>query len=95
MFQIGLGIQLTKRERGNFEGDKCPAQDVPGHVRESDGQYTQFSSKRLMQQGPVPIRCVWGVLDGGAHWRHLANTIELSMCGAMRPRVKLLIIVMS
>jgi len=21
------------------------------------------------------------VLDGGAHWRHLANTIEPSMCG--------------
>jgi len=21
------------------------------------------------------------VLDGGAHWRHLANTIEASMCG--------------
>jgi len=23
----------------------------------------------------------WGVLDGGAHWRNLANTIEPSMCG--------------
>jgi len=21
--------------------------------------------------------------DGGAHWRHLANTIEMSMCGAI------------
>ena len=23
----------------------------------------------------------WGVLDGGAHWRHLANTTEPSVCG--------------
>jgi len=22
------------------------------------------------------------VLHGGAHWRHLANTIDLSMCGS-------------
>jgi len=27
---------------------------------------------------------------GGAHWRHLANTTEQSMCGAMRLFVKLL-----
>ena len=25
------------------------------------------------------------VSDGGAHWRHLANTIELSTCGTMWP----------
>ena len=31
------------------------------------------------------------VLGGGAHWRHLANTIEPSMCGGeCRPVVKLL-----
>ena len=31
------------------------------------------------------------VLDRGAHWRHLANTIEPSVCAAaMRPYVKLL-----
>jgi len=24
----------------------------------------------------------WGVLDGGAHWCHLANTIELFVCGS-------------
>ena len=23
----------------------------------------------------------WDVLDGGAHWRHLVNTIEPSVCG--------------
>jgi len=23
----------------------------------------------------------WGVLDGAGDWRHLANTIKLSMCG--------------
>jgi len=23
----------------------------------------------------------WGVLDEGAHWRHLANTIERPLCG--------------
>jgi len=28
-----------------------------------------------------PVGPVKHVLDGGAHWRHLANTIEPSMCG--------------
>jgi len=30
------------------------------------------------------------VLDGSAHWRNLANTIEPSVCGSMRLYVKLL-----
>jgi len=33
-----------------------------------------------------PVGPVKHVLDGGAHWRHLANMIEPSMCGGdMRP----------
>jgi len=28
------------------------------------------------------------VLDGGAHWRHVVNTIEPYMSVAMRPLVK-------
>ena len=31
------------------------------------------------QTGMGPRNCV---LDGGAHWRHLANTMELSVCGS-------------
>jgi len=35
---------------------------------------------------PVQCGCPLGVLDGGAHWRNLANTTEPYMCGiAMRP----------
>jgi len=30
------------------------------------------------------------VLDGGAHWRNLANTIDRPCATAMRPFVKLL-----
>jgi len=29
---------------------------------------------------PLPCECRMGVL-WGAHWRHMANTIEPSMCG--------------
>jgi len=32
----------------------------------------------------------WGVLDRGAHWRHLANMLELSVGNDVWPYVKLL-----
>jgi len=31
-------------------------------------------------QGTLPWRPLFGFLYAGAHWRHLANTIEPSMC---------------
>jgi len=57
--------------RGNFEGKKEPAEDMS-----SSGQYFQSNSA-----GAELVWCSanWGVLDGDARWRHLANTTEPSM----------------
>jgi len=30
-----MEVQIPTREGGNFEGEKGPAQDMPGHVRRS------------------------------------------------------------
>jgi len=38
---------------------------------------------KATQQGAAPVRCGcrFGCARWGAHWRHLANTIEPSVCG--------------
>jgi len=56
--------------RGYFEGKKEPAEDM------SSGRYFQSNSA-----GAELVQCSanWGVLDGDARWRHLANTTEPSM----------------
>ena len=47
---------------------------IAGHVR---GRYTVIYSKRLS----TGQNRYGANTDGGAHWRHLANTIEPSVCG--------------
>jgi len=46
----------------------------------TSGRYTQSDSTEgsIDRYGADPD---WGVLDGGAHSRHLANTIAPSVCG--------------
>ena len=66
------------RQRGNFEGKKSPAQDMPGHVQRS------VYSKRLSRgQYRYGVDASWGVPDWGAYWRHLANTVKPSMCSGI------------
>jgi len=43
---------------------------------ESDKVPTEMQSGTMSRVGPEN-----GVSDGGAHWRHLANTIKPSVCG--------------
>jgi len=62
---------------GNFEGEKGPVQEMPGHVRRS------MYSKRLGRgQHRYGANTDWGVLGGSAHWHNLANTIEPYVCGS-------------
>ena len=67
--------------RGNFEGKKGPAQDMRGYV------WRLIYSKRLSRgQNRYGADANWSVLDGGEHWRNLANTTEPSVwrrCGLM------------
>jgi len=67
---------------GNFDGEKGPAQNMPGHVRRS------IYSKRLSRKGQWDADL--GVLDGvhiGATWRIRPN----HPCpAAMRPYDELL-----
>jgi len=53
------GVQITMR-RGNFDGKREPAQDMPGHVQQS------IYSKRLSRgQNRFGVDTDWDVLDGG------------------------------
>jgi len=62
--------------RGNFEFEKGPAQDMPGHV------WRSIYSKRLSRgQHRYGADADCSVLDGSVHWRRLANTTEPIMCG--------------
>ena len=68
--------------RSNFEGESKPAQDMRGHDRRS------INSKRLSRgQHRRGADADWGVLDGSAYWRHLAqaNAIERPRAVAMWP----------
>ena len=57
------------------EGEKWPAQDIPGHMRLS------LNSKRISRgQHRYSADANWGVLMG-VQLRHLANTTESSVCG--------------
>jgi len=49
----------------------------PGHVRQ-----LMCSEQVSNYQHWYCVIADWDVLDGDAHWRHLANTIEPSMCGS-------------
>ena len=62
--------------RGNFEGQNVAG---PGHARTCPA----LDMLKPTQQGAAPVwfGCRLGVLDGSAHWRRLANTIEPSVCG--------------
>ena len=61
-------------------GEKGTARVMPGHVWRSI--YTQKNSEGS-STGTVHADADWfvGLLDGSVYWRHLANTIELSVCG--------------
>ena len=49
-------------------------------------------SKRLSRgQNRYGANADWGVLDGGAHWRHLVNTIKPTVCRSDASYVKLLL----
>ena len=65
--------------RGNFESEEGRSRtgpDMSGHRR------TQRNSAGG-STGTVRMPIAnWGVLDGGAHWRHPANTNEASMCSS-------------
>ena len=64
---------------------KWLAQDMPGHV------LPLIYSKRLSRgQHRYGVDAEWSVLDGGARWRNLANTINRRSAAAMLPYVKLL-----
>jgi len=60
--------------RGSFDGEKGPAQDMARHVWWSRywRQLSRVSTGTVLTSIAV---CRWG-----AHWRHLANTIEPFMC---------------
>ena len=81
---IRWGIRLP-RVKGNFDGEKGVAQDMPGHVRRL------ICSKRFSRgTAPVGMDADWGILDGihiGATWRIRLNR---QCVMAMRPYVKLL-----
>ena len=51
----------------------------PGHARTCPA--VDILKATHQWAAPARFRCRWGVLDPGAHWRHLANTTELSVCG--------------
>jgi len=67
---ILMAVQIPKR-KGAYGG-----MDGPGHVRAVD-------ILKATQQGAAPVRCGWRLecTRWGAHWRHLANTTEPSVCG--------------
>jgi len=62
--------------RGSFEGEKRLAQDMPGHFRR-----WLYSARLGSGQHRYGMDANWGVLDGGANWRNLTNTTELSVYG--------------
>ena len=61
---------------GNFEGEKWPVQDMPGHVRRSITQSHSVGGSTGTVR--MPIGCT---RYRGALWRNLANTTEPSACG--------------
>jgi len=78
----GVQIHITE---GAILRRKWPAQDMPGHV------LPLIYSKRVSRgQHRYGVDAEWSVLDGGARWRNLANTINRPSAAAMLPYVKLL-----
>ena len=69
--------------RGNVEGKKGPAQDIPGHVRQS------IISNWLSWAQPAPCRHSLGCSRWGAHWRHLVNATEPCVCNSDAAYVKI------
>ena len=70
------GVPDSHTRRGNFEGKNGQlAHDMPEHV------WRSIYSKRLGRgwHRYGTDYADWGVLDGGAHWRNLANTTEPCM----------------
>jgi len=81
-----MGVQIPLCERAIFRG-----QDMPGYAR----RHSVISWAETAE----PIEMVFGLLTRvdqrqhmlhGAHWRHLANTSEPSVCGGDAAYVKLL-----
>jgi len=70
------GVQIAPCEYAIFRG-----KDMPGHAR----RHSAVSSAKMAESIEMPFG-LWTLsggpmeaLHGGAHWRHLANTIEPSM----------------
>jgi len=64
--------------RVNFEGKGAVYCKVYGYFAVSCGKVAKPIDM------PLGMDSSWSrkhVLDGGAHWRNLENTIEVSMCG--------------
>ena len=71
-------------QRDNFEGENGPAHDMPGHVRRS------IYSKRLGRGQHQYGADVDGLYYMGTYLRHMANTIEPSLCDGDAVFIKLL-----
>jgi len=67
-------------QRGNFEGENGPAHCTVLSL-------SAVSCTKTAEPIEMPSRVLIGVgprkhvVDGGQYWRHLANTVEPSMCG--------------
>ena len=88
LFPFLYGGPDPHSRRGNFEGEKRPAQDMPGHIRRSI--YLAAFGRWQHRYGLLMPIGVYSV-DGGAYWCHLANTNEPSVCGGDAAYVKLLV----
>jgi len=69
------GVQMSTREGTILRAKRSRS----GHVRTCPA----VGIFKVTQQGAelVQCGCRLGVPDSGAHWRHLTNTIERSVCG--------------
>jgi len=70
------GVQISAHEGKILWVKRWLDQDKPGHIQQL------ICSKRLSRgQHRYGADSDCSVLDGDAHWRHLSNTFEPSVCG--------------
>ena len=70
-----VGVQIPVREGAILRVKRGD----PGHAR----TYPVFDTFKVTQQWAVPVQCGFGLgyTRSGAHYRHLANRTEPSVCG--------------
>jgi len=83
--RLGCGLRWHKEPciRWGVQIPSCEGAVLRGEKWRPTVKYRLLAVQKQLNRSRCHLGCGLGVLDGDAHWRHLANAVEPTLCGSL------------